>query len=305
MRVILHSCRSIPIFISIAIAPIFCYGQRFSNGDESIEVGRAYSIRPRIKLPVFDSTNNSSSYRFQYLKQSQLVDLLLPFYDREICEPGNKEHSIYQEYMKKGNELLPEAKREFIKRFLDDKLRKDILRGLLKDTSALRKCTIKLVPVYYLTFNAASYKKRSERKFKSLFNLDTIFYHYQVTMNKLLIYRFDYKHKIFKGPDPITSLDSVRYKYSMGLGKEIIGICASMRIRSVGGYAPGYVDDGDKLNVIKSSSRYPTINNCKSYYAKSIYINDHNFLMNRIYDGYKAMVKRNKVKPFPGISGKD
>src|SRR5690349_9719064 len=76
--------------------------------------------KANFNLPAIDAYSTSrdqlSSDDFKNVKQKELIKFFLPYYDKHVCEPGNYSHSVYQQYMKKGENLLQEAKAEWVAR---------------------------------------------------------------------------------------------------------------------------------------------------------------------------------------------
>lgn len=286
---------------------------------DDLFAAQAYTNAPdSIKLPAFDSTIHSFHYRFDYLKQKELISFFAPFYDRTICEPGNDTHPVYKQYMEEGNKLLSKAKEECIKQLTNEETRQKKLRGKVRDTDELQKCTFKLIPAYYLTYNVVSYSGENEKQFKSFFNLDTACYHYLVIKDNVLIYTFKYQNGRYLGNAPLRTTDSLLYSYALLHGKEPVGVHTNLkRPQFRGSYdILGYMEN-DQLILINCRqgqyfevrdgvrSKEPVFKSeCKTRTAKAVFINRNKALLQDIERAYQTLVGNENIKPIPGLEVK-
>ena len=188
-----------------------------------------YRTGDTIKMFTYD-TIIKNNFNSDYIRQQNIIDLFSPFFEKDICEPGNYNHPKYRSFISHANSLIANTKRKIWENIRQNPKYKSAchdtsiepLAEQMRDISELKNCTFIPLPVYYPTLNIVLYS--NEPNIKQFFDLDTSAIIYRVFKNNKMI---GFIKRFTNGVSKIQCYypeDSLSYNMVVELNKEPIGI---------------------------------------------------------------------------------
>lgn len=223
-----------------------------------------------VKIRV--DTASDMKGRRKYVRQQSIIDSFSPFFVKDMVRPGDLNHAGYKRYLVKGNNQLEKAKMGLLQKI--NKYPEYLAKLNLKNVDELKDCKLVVLPVYYLTYNIASYN--NESNFSSFFNLDTTVVTYRLIRNNKLLGIIKYENGEIYLRKSFSTSDSLTYNKIIAMHKEPLGFISGILLddmwRSNTPYINlGFMSNGHIIFVSCSEHNYTQFN-VGSAVGKPVYI---------------------------------
>ena len=179
---------------------------------------------------VYDTLLTITDYNFGYVRDQKMVDFFTPHLFKDLCNPGDYNHPVYVEFMRKGAALKEAALNDIKKQLPRDPLMREELLTQLKSLDELNECELRQLTVYAISPNIVLYN--GENNISRFFTLDTSRITYRILKGPRLI-GFLHNRKGYNTVSVISVPPSeaiLSYNKVMSLNKEPIGIINDLKL---------------------------------------------------------------------------
>jgi len=126
-----------------------------------------------------------SSYSNNYIPSPEVINSFKPYFISNICPPGDMNHPLYKNFMKAGTDMESLVVSKLSERFKSNPDWVKQLERKIGKIDELKNCTIKHLPVYYLSPNVVQYK--TGENIAQYYHLDTSSYKFAIVKDEKLI----------------------------------------------------------------------------------------------------------------------
>ena len=130
-----------------------------------------------------DTDYKSAPLHKNYQKDPKIVETFSKYMVQKIISPVDTNNQIYKNFITRGRQLSQTAKTELVKTI--NRFPPTLEFTKLKNVEEISKCSLVVLPMYYLTHNIVNYDNKTN--LMAYFNLDTATVFYKLMMgNKVM-----------------------------------------------------------------------------------------------------------------------
>jgi hypothetical protein len=174
-----------------------------------------------------DTSRSLDEIKTSYQRDPEILNILKPYFNKDICPPGDTKNPVYKAFMSKGKSM-----EGLVLDKLEARLRRDSngvkeITKRLGNINELKNCQVKQIPMYYLTPNVAQYQKGES--ITQYYTLDTTVFKFLVVKDGKLITLVMKDEQFWRRYDRAPK-DTLAYEKLMQLKKEPIGFDVFMYV---------------------------------------------------------------------------